>query len=65
MVAARGARPCGSASCVSPPRAGRIAPELGGSEARLDIVGVNFYPETKSFGLKSMRRSCHSVRSQH
>ena len=24
--------------------AGRLAPELGGSEAHLDLVGVNFYP---------------------
>lgn len=27
--------------------AGRLAPELGGSEAHLDIVGVNFYPENQ------------------
>ena len=27
--------------------AGRSAPELGGSEAHLDIVGVNFYPENQ------------------
>ena len=27
--------------------AGRQAPELGGSEAHLDIVGVNFYPENQ------------------
>jgi hypothetical protein len=29
--------------------AGRLAPELGGSEAHLDIVGVNFYPENQLF----------------
>ena len=27
--------------------AGRTAPELGGSEAHLDIVGVNYYPENQ------------------
>ncbi len=27
--------------------AGRTAPELGGSEAHLDIVGLNFYPENQ------------------
>ena len=27
--------------------AGRSAPELGGSEAHLDIVGVNYYPENQ------------------
>ncbi len=29
--------------------AGRLAPELGGSEAHLDIVGVNFYPDNQLF----------------
>jgi len=29
--------------------AGRLHPELGGSEAHLDIVGVNFYPENQLF----------------
>jgi beta-glucosidase/6-phospho-beta-glucosidase/beta-galactosidase len=29
--------------------AGRLAPELGGSEAHLDIVGVNFYPDNQMF----------------
>ena len=29
--------------------AGRLAPELGGSEAHLDIVGVNFYPGNQLF----------------
>lgn len=27
--------------------AGRLAPELGGSEAHLDVVGVNYYPENQ------------------
>ncbi len=27
--------------------AGRLAPELGGSEAHLDIVGINYYPENQ------------------
>lgn len=29
--------------------AGRLHPELGGSERHLDIVGVNFYPENQLF----------------
>ncbi len=29
--------------------AGRLAPELGGSAAHLDIVGVNFYPDNQLF----------------
>ena len=29
--------------------AGRLAPELGGNEGCLDIVGVNFYPENQLF----------------
>lgn len=29
--------------------AGRLAPELGGSEGCLDIVGVNFYPDNQLF----------------
>ncbi len=27
--------------------AGRLAPELGGSEAHLDIIGINYYPENQ------------------
>lgn len=27
--------------------AGRMAPELGGSEAHLDLIGVNFYPDNQ------------------
>jgi hypothetical protein len=27
--------------------AGRVAPELGGSESHLDLVGLNFYPENQ------------------
>ena len=29
--------------------AGRLHPELGGSEAHLDIVGLNYYPENQMF----------------
>lgn len=29
--------------------AGRLAPELGGSEAHLDLVGANFYPDNQLF----------------
>jgi len=29
--------------------AGRVAPELGGSDGCLDIVGVNFYPDNQLF----------------
>lgn len=29
--------------------AGRLAPELGGNEGSLDIVGVNFYPDNQLF----------------
>ncbi|MBV8522196.1 MAG: beta-glucosidase [Acetobacteraceae bacterium] len=29
--------------------AGRLAPELGGSEAHLDIIGLNFYPDNQLF----------------
>lgn len=37
--------------------AGLLAPELGGSEAHLDIVGVNFYPENSCSGPAIRSRS--------
>ena len=29
--------------------AGRLCPELGGSEAHLDLIGLNFYPHNQFF----------------
>lgn len=37
--------------------AGKLSPELGGSEDRLDIIGVNFYPHNQWFyNLRGVRR---------